>query len=157
VSDYANRHWAGLVSGFYAPRWAAWLARLRADLAAGRAYDAAAWRLECLALTQAWVAGGGGGAPAEPAGDAVAAARAALDKWGGLAAVWASPPVAVLVPAPQAPALAPEPAPAAELAAAVAAEAAAVGAAAAAAAVAATAAAAGAPLSPSRPAQAALA
>lgn len=114
MSDYANRAWAGLVSGFYAPRWRAWLARLAADLEGGAAYDAAAWRAECLVLTREWVADSirgprtrgaasvaGGGAypcggpvavPLAPAGDAVALAAAALERWGPLAAAWAREP-----------------------------------------------------------------
>jgi hypothetical protein len=128
------------VSGFYAPRWAAWLARLRADLDQARPYDAAAWRLECLRLTHAWVAAcDGASLPLEPSGDAVALAGRALDAWGGLAsAPLLSPPAA---------ALAAPPAPAAEAAPELAAAAAAVGVAAAAAVAMA---AAEAPLSPVR-------
>ncbi|KAF8069596.1 hypothetical protein HT031_001713 [Scenedesmus sp. PABB004] len=92
VSDYANKEWAGLISGFYAPRWASWLARLAVDLAAGRPYDAEAWRLEALALTAAWVDAGAadGGPPAElalaPRGDAVALSTAAYERYGRLLA-----------------------------------------------------------------------
>ncbi|KAI8466868.1 MAG: tim-barrel domain-containing protein [Monoraphidium minutum] len=85
VSDYANKEWAGLVGGFYAPRWRAWLARLEEDLRTGRQYDAAAWRLDCLRMTQAWAAATGGPLPPlAPESDAAALARAALGAWGGV-------------------------------------------------------------------------
>lgn len=93
VSDYANKQWAGLVSGFYAPRWAAWLRRLQEDVGGGAQYDAAAWRAECLALTHAWVAATNGAAlPVDAAGDATALAARVLARWGGLIA--APPPLA---------------------------------------------------------------
>lgn len=55
VSDYANRQWSGLIAGFYRPRWAVWLQRLRDSLASGAPYDAEAWRQQCLALTYGWI------------------------------------------------------------------------------------------------------
>jgi hypothetical protein len=96
VSDYANKEWAGLLRGFYLPRWAAWLQRLQDDLAQGRAYDAAAWRLEVLAMTYRWIATGStqeqGAGVAEPPlllapqGDALVLSRQAYERYGVLLA-----------------------------------------------------------------------
>lgn len=52
-------------------RWALFVARLEANLRAGAAYDAKAWRLECLNFTLSW-ARGDQQFPVEPAGDSVA-------------------------------------------------------------------------------------
>lgn len=58
VSDYASKEWSGLIASFYLPRWRAWLRRLEQDLLSGRAYDAAAWRLEVLMMTYRWISTG---------------------------------------------------------------------------------------------------
>ncbi|MFJ6518541.1 alpha-N-acetylglucosaminidase [Streptomyces filamentosus] len=43
LHDYANREWSGLVSGFYAPRWSAYLDALETSLVTGRAPAAIDW------------------------------------------------------------------------------------------------------------------
>lgn len=107
VSDYANKEWNGLISSFYLPRWQAWLARLDADLEAGRTYDAPAWRLEVLMMTYRWIATGStqaaqieatstqqlqqqqSAAPVLaliPQGDALALSREAYERYGRLLA-----------------------------------------------------------------------
>ncbi|MEU3608667.1 alpha-N-acetylglucosaminidase [Streptomyces sp. NPDC035033] len=43
LHDYANREWSGLVSGFYAPRWSAYLDSLETSLVTGRAPAAIDW------------------------------------------------------------------------------------------------------------------
>ncbi|WP_019883998.1 alpha-N-acetylglucosaminidase [Streptomyces purpureus] len=50
LHDYANREWAGLVSGFYAPRWSAYFAGLETALVTGRAPVAIDW----FAVENAW-------------------------------------------------------------------------------------------------------
>jgi hypothetical protein len=87
VSDYANKEWSGLIASFYLPRWQAWLARLEQDLLQGRAYDAAAWRLEVLMMTYRWIStgstsGSSSSMQAEPM--AVDDAAGALDADGGV-------------------------------------------------------------------------
>lgn len=87
VSDYANKEWNGLISSFYLPRWSAWLDRLEQDLLMGRAYDAQAWRLDCLRFTYQWVARGDGDSFATaPQGNCVALSRHAYEKYAGLLA-----------------------------------------------------------------------
>ena len=62
-------------------RWALWLARLEADLAGGRAYDAAAWRAESLAFTLRWAWLRAQPLQVAPAGDALAVSRRLYEKY----------------------------------------------------------------------------
>ncbi|MFF6883131.1 alpha-N-acetylglucosaminidase [Streptomyces sp. NPDC012421] len=50
LHDYANREWSGLVSGFYAPRWSAYLDSLETALVTGGAPAAIDW----FAWENAW-------------------------------------------------------------------------------------------------------
>ncbi|MEV6203467.1 alpha-N-acetylglucosaminidase [Streptomyces sp. NPDC051771] len=50
LHDYANREWSGLVSGFYAPRWSAYLDSLETALVTGQAPAAIDW----FAWENAW-------------------------------------------------------------------------------------------------------
>ena len=79
LHDYAGRHWAGLLSGVYGPRWAAWFDFLH-ERAGGEPRDGAETRLRgrVTAIEDAWVAGPPPLAT-EPAGDAVRVARTLLD------------------------------------------------------------------------------
>jgi alpha-N-acetylglucosaminidase len=95
VSDYANKEWSGLISGFYLPRWQAWLGRLEQDLLIGRSYDATAWRLEVLNMTYSWVQlEDGASLPAEPRGDPLTLARHAYEHYGTLLAPGGGPAAA---------------------------------------------------------------
>ena len=87
VSDYANKEWSGLISGFYLPRWQAWLGRLEQDLLSGRQYDPTAWRLEVLNMTYSWIELEDGVSMAgEARGEPVTLARHAYDHYGVLLA-----------------------------------------------------------------------
>ncbi|MDQ1006628.1 alpha-N-acetylglucosaminidase [Streptomyces sp. V4I23] len=69
LRDYANREWSGLVSGFYAKRWALYLDSLDTALATGRAPAAIDW----FAWENAWNQQRDR-YPVEPSGDPVAKA-----------------------------------------------------------------------------------
>lgn len=56
LSDYAGRHWSGLVTGFYLPRWRAWLAALDAGLD-GRPLDPARFEADLAAFEDNWIMG----------------------------------------------------------------------------------------------------
>ena len=66
------------------------MARLEANLRSGAAYDAEAWRLECLNFTLAWTRGTQS-FPLQPRGDSVAIAGRLYDKYKGAAALGGPP------------------------------------------------------------------
>ncbi|MFF5289598.1 alpha-N-acetylglucosaminidase [Paractinoplanes globisporus] len=81
LDDYAARIWGGLVAGYYKRRWESWLKFLPQALApGGRAAAQAALDAELVRLTETFIAAGP--PPTGPAGDARAAARRALDRYG---------------------------------------------------------------------------
>lgn len=71
LRDYANREWAGLISGYYRPRWERYLASLATALAEGGSPEP----VDFYALAAAW-ARSEESYPAEPTGDPVATCRA---------------------------------------------------------------------------------
>ncbi len=73
-----------------AARWTLFVARLEANLRAGAAYDAEAWRRECLEFTLAW-ARGRERFPTEAAGDAVAVSVRLFAKYEKAAALGGPP------------------------------------------------------------------
>ncbi|GAA1368149.1 alpha-N-acetylglucosaminidase [Streptomyces beijiangensis] len=91
--DYANRDWAGLVSGFYKPRWTRFFASLRTALTTGTAPAAIDW----FAADDVWMHGSES-YPVEPSGDEIRQAAA-------LAALLHPEPVLTLSFAPAAPAV----------------------------------------------------
>ena len=76
LSDYAGRHWAGLLAGYYLPRWTCWFDALERELA-GAPRDAAAFDRVLAELELAWLAAplDGGPAVSEGAASALAARR----------------------------------------------------------------------------------
>ncbi|MBB4932377.1 alpha-N-acetylglucosaminidase [Lipingzhangella halophila] len=73
LQDYAGRHWSGLVSGYYLPRWRLWLRTLRSALARGGEPDADRFDAEVTMLEESWLQETRCG-PAESARDPVAVA-----------------------------------------------------------------------------------
>ncbi|MEU8523983.1 alpha-N-acetylglucosaminidase TIM-barrel domain-containing protein [Streptomyces sp. NPDC048629] len=74
LHDYANREWSGLVSDFYAPRWATYLDGLEESLVSGQPPAAIDW----FAWENAWNAKRDSH-PVEPHGDPVALAERVRD------------------------------------------------------------------------------
>lgn len=77
LHDYANREWAGLVSGLYAQRWGSYLDSLDRALSSGSAPEPVDW----YAVDDAWArrTGPRPDEPTEPSGDPVDLARAVAD------------------------------------------------------------------------------
>lgn len=92
VSDYANKEWSGLISGFYVQRWRMWLDRLEEDLTSGYPYDMEGWRRACLDFVYRWV-DGTETYPVKPSGNAVLLSRRMFEKYGPLVA----PPAELMV------------------------------------------------------------
>ncbi|WP_331731074.1 alpha-N-acetylglucosaminidase C-terminal domain-containing protein (plasmid) [Kitasatospora sp. NBC_00070] len=82
LHDYANRDWAGLVSGLYGPRWAAYFSSLDKALTSGSAPRPIDW----YAMDDAW-ARQTASYPTAPTGDPVALAREVARAVPGAAAV----------------------------------------------------------------------
>jgi alpha-N-acetylglucosaminidase len=53
LQDYAGKHWTGLVSGYYGPRWRRWLAALESALD-GRQLDQASFAEELTTFETTW-------------------------------------------------------------------------------------------------------
>ena len=79
LQDYAGRHWAGLVSGYYLPRWRLWL-RALADGTAVERFEA-----ELRAFEEGWLADPRPSRD-QPLPDAVAVAAAVRNRYHDLAA-----------------------------------------------------------------------
>jgi alpha-N-acetylglucosaminidase len=79
LQDYAGRHWSGLVSGYYLPRWRLWL------LALEEGSDVARFEAELRAFEEGWLADPRPSSD-EPLPDAVAVAAAVRDRYHDLAA-----------------------------------------------------------------------
>lgn len=80
IDDYAHKQWSGMLSGYYLPRWKAFLDAAAAALREGRPFDEAAAARERVARTARW-AGEGGSFPAEPRGDSLEVARRLRGKY----------------------------------------------------------------------------
>jgi len=85
LHEYARKEWAGLLTGFYLPRWDMFIERIDRALATGAAFDADAFGQDVRAWEEAWTHGTETYA-AEPVGDAVAEARRALEQYGPMVA-----------------------------------------------------------------------
>ena len=70
--------WAGLVGEFYAPRWGAWFADVRAAMTAGRAFDQDAYDAKTQVWEEAWTRRSDEFAT-QPDGDAMAVSQKLLD------------------------------------------------------------------------------
>lgn len=75
LQDYAGRHWAGLVSGYYLPRWRLWLQTLRHALSQGVEPDPDRFDADVARFEKGWLRKTDCG-PAEPVADTVAVAAA---------------------------------------------------------------------------------
>ncbi|UOE44413.1 alpha-N-acetylglucosaminidase TIM-barrel domain-containing protein [Agromyces larvae] len=58
LHDYSGRHWAGLVSGLYLPRWQAWAEWLAEAAGRGGSPDVEVLRERVVAIEENWRAGG---------------------------------------------------------------------------------------------------
>ena len=77
LRDYAWKEWSGMLSGFYAKRWALFFQRQLEALEANKPFDQHACHLELLKLEEQW-AGQTECYPTKPAGDARADCRQAV-------------------------------------------------------------------------------
>ena len=78
LHEYSYRLWAGLVGEFYAPRWGAWFADVRAAMTAGRAFDQDAYDAKTQVWEEAWTRRSDEFAT-QPDGDAMAVSQKLLD------------------------------------------------------------------------------
>jgi alpha-N-acetylglucosaminidase len=81
LHEYAHKHWSGLVSGFYLPRWKQFLERLEVSLDKNKPFDDKQWQQDIKDWEEAWTRETNSYADT-PAGNAVEAARAMLEKYG---------------------------------------------------------------------------
>lgn len=54
LNEYAGRHWSGLISGFYIPRWQMYFDELKQSLVSGKPFDAAAFNIRVRDWEIAW-------------------------------------------------------------------------------------------------------
>ena len=80
LHDYANKQWAGLIAGFYIPRWEQFLDRLDRSLVEEKPFDAAAFRQDIQTWEEAWTHSAEA-CPDQPQGDAVGVARRIAAKY----------------------------------------------------------------------------
>lgn len=81
LHDYACKQWAGLIQGFYLPRWEQFLRRMDAALAAGQPFDGAAFERDIQIWEDAWTHGAETYSE-QPAGDPVKEAQRMWEKYG---------------------------------------------------------------------------
>jgi alpha-N-acetylglucosaminidase len=80
LHEYANKHWSGMLTGFYRPRWQLFFQRADAALAEGKPFDAVAcenalrdWEVQWTHQTDSY--------PTAPQGDSVAVSRRLWEKY----------------------------------------------------------------------------
>lgn len=81
LNDYANREWAGLISGFYRPRWQQFLTSLYQAVDSGTAFNEGAVRNSIAAWELTWSQGTEAHLQ-EPQGDTITVAAALWAKYG---------------------------------------------------------------------------
>ncbi|MCW1922268.1 alpha-N-acetylglucosaminidase C-terminal domain-containing protein [Luteolibacter arcticus] len=81
LNDYANREWAGLLSGFYRPRWQQFLTALYASVDQGTAFNEGTVRSQIGAWELAW-SNGHEAYPTTTTGDTIEVAAALWAKYG---------------------------------------------------------------------------
>lgn len=81
LNDYANREWAGLLGGFYLPRWQQFMTALYAAVDAGQAFNESAVRSQIGAWELTWASGNETHA-STPIGDTLAIAQSLWTKYG---------------------------------------------------------------------------
>jgi alpha-N-acetylglucosaminidase len=59
LHDYSGRHWSGLLSGFYIPRWCRWVQYLQECLERGSPLDPVKFDQELVSWEEAWCLGTG--------------------------------------------------------------------------------------------------
>ena len=93
LHEYAEKQWAGMLRGFYGPRWRIFLERLDGSLASGSPFDAERFERDIREWEERWThqTGGSSGRSAaaasdsyatEPQGDAAAVSRKLFEKYG---------------------------------------------------------------------------
>ncbi len=83
LHEYAHKHWSGLVSGFYLPRWKQFLGRLESSLAENKPFDGQQWQRDIRDWEEGWTHEAIS-YPDTPTGSAVEAARGMLEKYSTL-------------------------------------------------------------------------
>jgi hypothetical protein len=81
LHEYAHKHWSGLITGFYLPRWTQFLQRLETSLSENSPFNAKQWQSDIMDWEEAWTHETDG-FPEAPAGNAVDIARALLERYG---------------------------------------------------------------------------
>lgn len=74
INDYARRQWAGMLNGYYAPRWKRFLDAALASLRDNKPLDSKQYNAELLKWTAQW-SDRRESFPTEPRGDSIAVAR----------------------------------------------------------------------------------
>ncbi len=74
INDYANKQWAGMLDGYYAPRWKQYLDEAATSLRRNQVFDVAKFNEELLKWTAQW-ADRREPHPTKPRGNSVAVAR----------------------------------------------------------------------------------
>ena len=82
LHEYANKQWAGLVAGFYLPRWSMLIEALQAAIEEEQPFDADAWVRGMREWEDNWTHKTER-YPDKPSGDSVAVARRLFEKYGG--------------------------------------------------------------------------
>ena len=80
LRDYANKHWSGLLVGFYLPRWQKFFAQLDAALVEGKPLDADAYENMIRGWEAEW-SQGTESYPATPQGDSLEVSRRLWEKY----------------------------------------------------------------------------
>jgi len=80
LNGYAHKQWAGLFSGYYLPRWQAFLGQLEKSLQTGQKWERAGFLKEMCAWEQAW-SQGREIYPEVPTGDPLAVAKKLMIKY----------------------------------------------------------------------------
>ena len=81
LHEYAHKHWSGLVSGFYLPRWTQFFGRLQLSLSENKAFDNKQWQQDVMDWEEAWTHQTDS-FPETPTGNAVDASRTMLETYG---------------------------------------------------------------------------
>lgn len=81
LNDYGNREWAGLLGGFYLPRWQQFMTVLYAAVDAGQSFNETTVRTQIGAWELNWT-NGHEAHPTTPVGDSIAIAQSLWAKYG---------------------------------------------------------------------------
>ena len=81
LHEYAHKHWSGLLTSFYLPRWSQFLERVENGMAENKPFDGKQWKQDIMDWEEAWTHETAS-FPDTPAGSAVDTARAMLEKYG---------------------------------------------------------------------------